>query len=135
MSVRLRYKLSIAVSSTTAELNDLGNVEFEVVSDDNADGGAWKTSCPANATTAINLDGITTGTFLSLRFTTTDPTQTLTQVLVTINGTATLPVFPTGLDAKEALFVITSTGVTSVSVANLDPASVPLDCIVALCGT
>jgi hypothetical protein len=133
MSVRLRYKLTAAVSSTTAEENDLGNAKFEVVTDSNNEGGIWKTTVAAGATDTIELDNITTAKFLMLRFTPTDPTQTMTQVSVTLNGTATLPVYPAP-NSKEAVLVVTSSGITSLSVANTDPSSVKLDVIVGVVG-
>lgn len=133
MSVRLRYKLTAAVSSSSAEENDLGNAKFEVVTDSNDEGGIWKTTVAPSTTDTIELDNITTAKFLMLRFTPTDPTQTMTQVAVTLNGTATIPVYPAP-NSKEAVLMLTSSGITSLSVANTDPASVKLDVIVGVVG-
>jgi hypothetical protein len=134
MSVRLRYKMTAAVSSNQAEENDLGNAKFEVVTDLTNEGGVWKTTVAALTTATLNLDDITTAKFLMLRFTPTDPTQTMTAVTVTLNGTAVLPpVYPVP-NAKEAMLMLTSSGITAVTVANLDPASVKLDIIVGVSG-
>lgn len=133
MTVRLRYKMYAAVSSSSAEENDLGNAKFEVVTDANNEGGIWKTTIAAGATETIDLDNITTAKFLMLRFTPNDPTQLMTAVSVTLNGTAVLPVYPTP-DAKEALLVLTSSGITSLTVANTDPSAVKLDIIVGVVG-
>lgn len=135
MAVRLRYKLSLAVSSTSAEENDLGNVKFEVVSDDPSDGGAWKTKIDAAATVTLNLDNITSAKFLMMRFTPTDPTQKMAPVTLTLNGTIVLPPIAALVGQQdEALFMITTSSITSVQVANTDVAAVPIDIIIGVAG-
>lgn len=135
MSIRLRYKLSVAVSSTNAEENDLGNTKFEVVSDSVNEGGVWKTTVAAAATVTLNLDNITSAKFLMMRFTPKDPTQTMTALVLTLNGTIVLPpIYPVGSTQDEAVFMISTSGITAVQVANTDTASVPVDIIVGVAG-
>lgn len=135
MSVRLRYKLSVAVSSSLAEENDLGNTKFEVVSDDSDEGGVWKTTVAAATTVVLNLDNITSAKFLMMRFTPKDPTQVMTPVVLTLNGTIVLPpITSVGSTQDEAIFMISTSGITAVQVANTDVASVPLDIIIGTSG-
>lgn len=134
MAVRVRYKLTLACSSSNAEENDLGNAKFEVVSDALSEGGVWKTTVNANATLALNLDNIASAKLLMLRFTPKDPTQVMTPVVMTLNGSIILPAIQPIGDMDEAIFMLSSAGLTSVSIANTDVASVPLDIIVGAAG-
>lgn len=135
MPIRLRYKVSVAVSSTNAEANDLGNTDFEVVTDDPDDGGVWKTKLAGGATRTLNLDDITSAKFLMLRMTPTDPTQQMTPVQLTLNSaTPALTLAPVG-DMDETLFLITTSAITSVTVSNTDPAAVAIDIIIGTAGT
>lgn len=134
MSVRLRYKISVAVSSTPAEENDLGNVKYEVVADSTNEGGVWKTTVANAVTATLPLDSITSAKFLLLRITSKDPTLEMAPVTITLNGTITLPpIGPVG-DMKEAIFMISTTGITSLSVANTDPSAVTVDIVVGTAG-
>lgn len=131
--IRLRYKVSVAVSSSSAEENDLGNAKIEVVSDVPNEGGVWKTTLAAATTMALSLDGIANASFLMLRFTPKDPTQTMTPVALTLNGaTPALTIEPCG-DMDEAIFMI-SAAITTVSIANLQVGAVPLDVVVGVAG-
>ena len=134
MAVRLRYKISVACSSSNAEENDLGNTKYEVVSDANSEGGVWKTTIAAAATVTLNLDNITSAKFLMMRFTPKDPTQTMAALVLTLNGTIILPpIYPVG-DQDEAIFMISTSGITAVQLANTDVAAVPVDIIIATAG-
>jgi hypothetical protein len=133
MSIRLRYKVSVAVSSSQAEENDLGDVNYEVVTDSPNEGGAWKTTLAAATTMTLNLDDITTAKFLMLRMTPKDPTQVMTAVGLTINGVALPALYPIG-DMNESIFMMTTSGITAVVLANTDPSAVPVDVIVGVAG-
>jgi hypothetical protein len=133
MAIRLRYKVSVAVSSSSAEENDLGNAKIEVVSDAPNEGGVWKTTLAAATTMVLSLDGITNASFLMLRFTPKDPTQVMTPVALTLNGaTPALTIEPCG-DMDEAIFAI-SAAITSVSIANLQAGAIALDVTVGVTG-
>ncbi len=133
MTVRLRYKMEVSVSSTSAEDKDLGNVKVDVCADDTSEGGCWKTTVAAAATETLDLDNIASATFLALRIAPKDPTQTMTAVTVTINGGAAFALLPVGA-AKEAHLMLSSTGITSVTVANTQPSAVALDVTVSVAG-
>jgi hypothetical protein len=135
MSIRLRYKLSVAVSSSQAEENDLGNTKYEVVSDSANEGGVWKTTVAAAATVTLNLDNIASAKFLMLRFTPKDPTLVMTALVLTLNGTIVLPpINPVGAAQDEAIFMISTSGITAVQIANTDVAAVAVDVIVGVAG-
>ena len=134
MSVRLRFKLYAAVSSTSAEENDLGKVLGEVCDDSQSEGGAWKTTVAAAAVNvALPLDSIASAKFLAVKATPKDPTQTMTQVDIILNGTITIPLFPIGT-SKEALFMVSSAGITSLAVTNNQPSAVPVDLVIVVGG-
>ena len=133
MSVRLRYKVSVAVSSTSAEENDLGNSKFEIVDDTPSEGGSWKTTVAALATDVIDLDNIASAKFLTLRMAPKDPTQTMLAIGVSLNGGPALMVVPVGA-AKEAHFLISSAGITSLSLANTQVGAVPVDVTIGVAG-
>lgn len=134
MSVRLRFKLSAAVSSSIAEENDLGKVATEVCTDDLNEGGAWKTTVAAGAVAqALPLDSISSAKFLSIKVASKDPTLVMKQVDLILNGTLTLPLLPVG-SSKEALFLISSAGITSLAVTNNASGAVEVDFIIAVGG-
>lgn len=133
MSVRLRYKVTAAVSSSSAEENDLGNSKFEIVDDTPSEGGSWKTTVAPATTDVIDLDNIASAKFLSLRFAPKDPTLTLTAVGVILNGGPALQVQPLGA-AKEAHFLISSAGITSLSLANTAVGAVAVDVTICVAG-
>lgn len=133
MSVRIRIKQSTGISASSAEDQDLGKLAYEVYTDDMSEGGSWKTTVAAGATQTIHLDDITSAKFLSMRFTSKDPTLPMTQVLVTINGTIAIPVFQAP-GTKEAYLTLTSPGITALVVANTEVGAVDLDLTIAVAG-
>ena len=133
MSVRLRYRIETSVSSSPADLKDLGNVCLEVTSDAPSEGGIWKTRVLKNTDPIIPLDSITEAVFLMLRIVPSDPTETLAPIDITLNETTTLTVLPVGL-AKEAHFLVSSAGLTSLQIANLDSLAVDADVTICTCG-
>ncbi len=133
MSIRIRFKLAVAVSSSNKEENDLGNFKAEVVSDEPNEGGCWKTTVAAGATVTLDLDNITVASFLMLRATPKDPTETLTPVTLTLNGGATFVMDPVGT-MQESYFLLTSSSITSVTLANADAAAVDIDVVIGTAG-
>lgn len=68
MAVRVRYKIEVGVSSTTAEDKDLGNHNFLVIADGPADGGSRKVTLAAGATDVlVSMNEITTAKFILVR--------------------------------------------------------------------
>jgi hypothetical protein len=134
MAVRLRYKMYAAVSSSSAEENDLGKVQSEVCVDDLNEGGAWKTTVVAAAVAvSLPLDSIASAKFLAVKVSPKDPTQTMTQVDLILNGATTLQLFPAGA-AKEAHFIVSSAGITSLAVTNNQAGAVAVDVVIAVAG-
>jgi hypothetical protein len=133
MSVRLRYRIETSVSSSPADLKDLGNVCLEVTSDAPSEGGIWKTRVLKNTNPVLPLDSISEATFLFLRIIPADPTETLAPINVTLNGTATLTLLPVGT-SNTAHFLISSAGLTSLQIANNDNLAVDADVTIGTCG-
>lgn len=133
MAVRLRYRIETSVSSSTADAKDLGNVCLDVMSDSPSEGGIWKTRIGAGVSANIPLDSISTAVFLMLRIVASDPTQTLTPVSIGLNGTASLSLAPVGT-AKEANFLMSAEGLTSLQIANTATGAVSIDVTIGTCG-
>ena len=133
MAVRLRYHIEASVSSSPADTKDLGNACFNVVSDAPSEGGIWKTRVIRNTTVTLPLDSITEATFLMLRIVASDPTETLTPVNITLNGTATLSVAPVG-GTKESHFLMSAEALTSLTVSNTATGAVDVDIIIGTYG-
>jgi len=134
MSVRVRYAIQASVSSTFAEEKDLGNVKFEVVTDVEAKGGTWKTVVPAgSANLALATGNVATVQLLCLRVATSDPNDVLGPITLKRNSTSGEPqtITPVG-DAKEAIYLTSTDGVTSLYVTNA--LSVDVDVWVTLVG-
>jgi hypothetical protein len=120
MPVRVRYDLSAAVSSTSAEDRDLGNVDFEVVTDTLNQGGTWKTRLPASTPqTQYPLDSIPAASLLIIRTNAVDPNQTPVPITVQLNSPSATPitVAPLG-DAQEGHMLLSTMGITALYLTN-----------------
>lgn len=134
MAIRVRYKLTVTVSSSSSEEKDLGNNTYEVVNDEQSEGGTWKTTVAANATDVqIQLGNVAAGQFLVVRTVSKDPTIAPSAVTLKLNGTGSEPITvdPIG-SSKEGLFVLTTAGLASLHVSN--PSAVVMDVIVSAAG-
>lgn len=120
MAVRVRYAVQAAVSSTTAEEKDLGNVKVEVVTDSETKGGTWKTVVPAaTADMQLYVDNITTIQLLIIRTTAVNPNEAPVGVSIKRNGTAAEAILikPVG-DSKEGVLVLSTDSLTSIYASN-----------------
>ena len=133
MSVRLRYHVTTSISSSPADSKDLGNLCLDVTADTPNEGGIWKTRVLAGATVVLPLDSIAAAVFLMLRIIPSDPTTTLTSVDVSLNGGSALAVAPVGT-AAESTFLMSAKSLTSLQIANTDPAAVDVDIVIATAG-
>lgn len=133
MAIRLRYHIETSISSSPADTKDLGNVCVDVTSDSPSEGGIWKTRVVAGADVVLPLDSITSAIFLMLRVIPADPTLEMTPVDITLNGTATLALAPVG-PAKEANFLMSAEGLTSLQVANNRANAIDVDIIIGTAG-
>lgn len=134
MTVRVRYSVSVSVSSTMAEERDLGNTSWQVVTDLEAKGGTWKTVLAANAANVLlQIDNISTIQFLAMRTTTVNPNDVLTQIQIKRNSTSgeIIEILPLG-DALEGHLLMATDGVTSVYASN--PGTVDINLTVVAAG-
>ena len=117
--VRLRFKVEVAVSSTTAEDRDLGNISAELVCDSQGEGGSWKTKVVAGASDVqIQLPNVASATFLFLKTTAVSANDTpvsLTFKRETVGGEAFV-VAP--LSSTREGFWLATSGLTALYCSN-----------------
>lgn len=134
MTVRVRYKLEIAISSTQSEERDLGNGKYEIVVDSQGEGGCWKiTLPPAAVNTPIQLPNVTTAKFIVVRTTPKNPNQTPSEVRLrreTVLGEEI--VVKSLTTSKEAYFVLTTDSLTALFASN--PGTVEMDLTLFVAG-
>lgn len=120
MPVRFRQGVTIGVSSTSAEEKDLGNLKWEVVTDDLGEGGSWKTLVEAGEIDLeIALDNLAAAKFLALRTVSKDPTQN--PVALTFKKESALGepfVVQPLAGTKEGHFMISTDAITALFVTN-----------------
>lgn len=134
MAVRIRYAVSAAVSSTTAEERDLGNIKLECVTDQESKGGAWQTTLDdGSMDVQIYLDNIVTTQLLIIRTLSADPNVAPGSISIKRNNTAAEPIQikPLG-DIKEGIFVISTDGLTALYATNSSGVDMKLTLVV--CG-
>lgn len=133
MSVRIRYKIEVAISSTDAEERDLANGKYEVVADTEGEGGAWKLTLPSLAVDVpINLPTLAAPSFIAIRATAKDPTNLPVPVGIkkTLGGEENV-IAPLG-DQREGHFVLTTDGVATLYASN--PGAVDMELTVFVAG-
>jgi hypothetical protein len=134
MSVRIRYRVEVSVSSTTAEERDLGNLKYEILDDSQNDGGSWKTLLLAGTTaTQIPLDRTSIVNFLMLKTNPKDPNQPPSVVNITKNSPTgeILVIQPLGTN-KDGHLLLATSGITALYAANPGPTDMELT--VVACG-
>lgn len=135
MSVRVRYKITTFVSSTTAEDKDLANQNWEIVTDTQGEGGSWKSTIqPTDTDIQIRLGNLAIARVLLVRTTAKDPTQTPSAIVLKRNSTGgeAITVLPLG-DAKEGHFVLSTDSLTALYVSG-DAGGVPMEITVIAAG-
>lgn len=133
MSVRVRYSLAAAISSSSSETKDLGNGTYEVVDDTQAEGGGRKVTLLASAVDApIAFCDVADVKFLLLRITPKDPNNDCHEVKIRLNGIAAdeISIKPLGT-SKEGYFLITTTGLVSLHASNMGASDMSLTLFVA----
>jgi hypothetical protein len=134
MSVRVRYIVQAAVSSTSAEERDLGNVNWQIVTDQEAKGGTWKTKLPAGSSNVqLQIDNISTIQLIIVRVLPSDPNNPPGYINLTKNSPTgeVILVKPLG-DAQEAHMLLSTDSVTSLYASN--PGAYDLDVTVVAAG-
>jgi hypothetical protein len=133
MGVRVRYSLAASVSSTTAEERDLGNVRWEIVTDQEAKGGTWKTLLPAvSVDVQLQIDNISTIQLLIIRTNAKDPNQAPNAITIKRNSTLAEAIIikPLG-DALEGHFIISTDSLTSIYASNAGPTDMEVTIVAA----
>jgi len=134
MTVRIRYKIDISVSSTSAEEKDLGNVAYEVLHDASGEGGSRKMLLEGGAVDElIGLNQITTTRFVLIRTSSKDPTLALGLIEIKLNSPTgeVIEVAPLP-GASEAHLLLVSSGLTEIYASN--PGTSDVDVIVVAVG-
>lgn len=134
MAVRIRYKITAYVSSTTAEEKDLANQTWEVMTDTQGEGGSWKsTVAPGDTDVPVNLGNLAIAKCLIIRTTSKDPTQVPVALTFKRGTTSGEPfiVAPLG-DAKEGHYLTSTSSLTALFVSNTG--TVPMEMVVIAVG-
>ena len=134
MTVRVRYKLEVAISSTNAEEKDLGNGKYEIVVDSQGEGGSRKLTLPAGAVdTPIQLGNVTTAKFLMIRTTPKNPNATPSVVKIKRDTVLGEEIAIQSLTtSKEGYLVLTTDSMTALFASN--PGTVEMDLTVFVAG-
>jgi non-homologous end joining protein Ku len=134
MSVRVRYKLEIAISSTQAEEKDLGNGKYEIVVDSQGEGGSWKLTLPAGAVNVpIQLGNVTTAKFLVIRTTPKNPNATPSVVKFRRETVVGEEINVQSLTtSKEGYLMLTTDSLTALFASN--PGTVEMDLTLFVAG-
>lgn len=120
MPVRIRYKMEIGISSTSAEDKDLGNGVYEAVTDDFGEGGVRKFTLAASTTDLpLDIGNVATGRFVAIRTNAKDPTQNPVEISVKRNTTGNEDIPVTPMDStKEGHFLVSTSGLTALFATN-----------------
>lgn len=133
MSVRVRYSLAAAISSSSSESKDLGDGSYEVIDDLQGEGGGRKVTLLASAVdAAIAVCDIADAKFLLLRTTPKDPNNDCHEVKIRLNGIANqqISVKPLGT-SKEGYFFITTDALISIHATNVGATDMSLTLFIA----
>lgn len=120
MSVRVRYSVMCAISSTPAEERDLGNVNWQILTDMEMKGGTWKTVVPTGSSgLQLQIDNISTIQLLIIRTVANNQNQAPGPITLNLNSPSgpQLLIQPLG-DAQEGHLVLSTDGVTAVYASN-----------------
>ena len=134
MTIRARYSLSFAVSSTSAEEKDLGNAKWEVVSDSPNEGGVRKNVVVASAVDVeLNMASVASAKLLIVRTSPKDPTEDPVEIRVRRNNITAEQIAIVPLTGtKEGHFLLSTTGLTSLYASNMG--TVDMDVTLVLVG-
>ncbi len=139
MSVRVRFKFVLSISSDSNESKDLGMLTSEVVSDALNEGGAWKTVIEKETSDQLlNMPNIEEISFLAIRTTSIDPTLSPVDIIIKKDSTGgeeitISPLGPTSTNPKEGWMIITTSGVTAIYASN-ESTTTDMNITVFACG-
>lgn len=120
MSVRVRYKLDVSVSSTSAEEKDLGNGKFEIVVDSQNEGGSWKTVVLGGTTDQqLYLPNVASARMLLIRTTPKNPNDVPENLTFKKGSTLGEAIVVAPLaTSKEGYFFLTTNTLTALYCTN-----------------
>ena len=123
MSIRVRYTVQSAISSTSAEERDLGNVYWQIVTDQETKGGTTKTVVPAGTVgLQIQIDNVSTIQYLAIRTVSNNPNAPPCPVSLYLNSSLAVPILITPLgDAQEGHLLMSTDEVTAIYMSNTGP--------------
>lgn len=134
MTVRLRYKLELGVSTSSAEDKDLGNHYWEAVTDALGDGGSRKTKLAAAASdVALTMGQVADAKLIAIKTNAVDANDTPGTVEITKNDPANevIEIVPMST-TKQGFLAMTTTGITALYASN--PGSVDMEVTVVVAG-
>lgn len=120
MPVRVRVGTAVSISSTSAEERDLGNKNYEVLSDSLGEGGTWKTKIlAATSDVEVSLRDVADASLLAISTNAVNSNQTAGSITLKRNtvGNEEIEIVPLAGTAR-GLFLITTTGLTAIFVSN-----------------
>jgi len=120
MAIRVRYKITVSVSSSSLEEKDLADQTWEVVTDGLNEGGTMKVVVPASTSLLqIQLPVVSPAAVVAIRINSQDPTLAPASLdfrrNTTVGEVITLTPQP---GAKEAHMLLSTTGLTALYVTN-----------------
>jgi CO dehydrogenase/acetyl-CoA synthase gamma subunit (corrinoid Fe-S protein) len=135
MAVRIRYSTKVQVSSDpTTESKDLGNLNYEVVSDGLGEGGARKFTLAAAASDEpLNMGNVAAASFLFIKTNAKNDLDTPVEITVKRNtvGNEAIPITPL-TTTKQGHFLLSTSGLTALFASN--PGAVDMELTVAVAG-
>lgn len=137
--MRGRIEMKVNFSSSPAEERDMGRVEVNEVTDYSADGGVYKTTLAANAVNVqLRMGNLAAVSLVAIRTQAVDPTLPPSQVNIRKNSnqgeeTAIVPFQDGSGLGKSGVYVVTTTGITSLFASNMG--ATPMNVFVGALGT
>jgi hypothetical protein len=133
MSIRLRYRIEVALSSTSAEERDLANPKWEVVTDTQAEGGSARTFLAAGANNVqLNMPTLDKIRFLAIRTTSRDPTLFPSEIRIIRNVVSSEPIsiVPVG-DIREGHLLFSTDNLNILYATNMGTTNMDVTVIAA----
>ena len=134
MTVRVRYTLELAVSSTTAEEKDLGNQAMQVIGDGSNEGGTRKVTIAATTSDVdVSMNQIADAKLIYVRTNAANSNDTPGTININLNATTNDDIAVVPLSgASEGHLLLSTTGVTALFASN--PGSVAMEVTVVAVG-
>jgi hypothetical protein len=120
MTVRVRYKITASISSTSSEEKDLGNVAREVIYDGSGEGGTRKTTLAAGATdVSLALADVAAATFLLIIVEPVDENESIDAIEVKKNdvGGEVIEIVPLS-GSKQGHLLLSTQSITALYASN-----------------